>query len=68
MEPIKIDVGYESVTIDKCFGPAIFANLRITADPARGWVIERNWMKTGEYLEWCVIPAQLDAEFDEGAE
>lgn len=52
-----------TVTLDKVFGPTVFANLRITADVARGWVIERQWIKSSEYVEWCVIPAQIDAEF-----
>lgn len=64
----RIEVGpADVVEIEKLFGPAIFASLRITADYKRGWVIEREWTKTGQWIEWCVIPAQIEAEF-EGSE
>ena len=53
----------DTVTIDKMFGPTIFADLRITADCERGWVIEREWIENGEWIEWCVIPAQIEQEF-----
>ncbi len=53
----------ETITIDKMFGPTIFADLRITADTQRGWVIERQWIESGEWVEWCVIPAQIEQEF-----
>lgn len=53
----------ETITIDKMFGPTIFADIRITADTERGWVIERQWIESGEWIEWCVIPAQIDQEF-----
>lgn len=53
----------ESVTIEKTFGPKIFADIRITADASRGWVIEREWIESGEWIEWCVIPAQIEQEF-----
>jgi hypothetical protein len=62
----KIEIGsFDTVTIDKLFGPTIFANLRITADPDRGWVIERKWIQNGQFVEWCVIPAQIEQEFNE---
>lgn len=58
-----IEIGtQDTVVIDKLFGPTIFANLRITADFDRGWVIEREWI-SGGYIEWCVIPAQIEQEF-----
>lgn len=61
---IKVEIGsHNSVIIDKLFGPTIFADLRITPDCERGWVIERKWIKTGMFIEWCVIPAQIDREF-----
>lgn len=60
----KVEIGSQHVVIiDKMFGPTVFANLKITADLERGWVIERMWIETGEYIEWCVIPAQIDQEF-----
>ena len=62
----NIEIGsFDVVTIDKLFGPTIFADLRITADPKRGWVIEREWIDKGQFVEWCVIPAQIDLEFKE---
>jgi hypothetical protein len=55
----------ETVVLDKLFGPTIFADLRITVDTSRGWVISRKWVKTDTWIEWCVIPAQIDEEFDD---
>jgi hypothetical protein len=64
MKEIKVEVGYESVVIDKLFGPQIFANLRITADPKTNtWVIERQMIDTGEWQEWVRIPGQVAFEF-----
>lgn len=62
----KIEIGSgDRVTIDKLFGPTIFANLRITADIDRGcWVIERDWI-SGGFIEWCTIPNQIEEEFKE---
>lgn len=63
-EKATLEIGSnESVTIDKMFGPTIFADIRITADTERGWVIERQWIETGDWIEWCVIPAQIEQEF-----
>jgi hypothetical protein len=53
------------VILDKEFGPTIFASLRITADIKRGWVIERQWIDNGQFIEWCVIPAQIELEFED---
>jgi hypothetical protein len=66
MDDIKVEVGYQSVTIQKMFGPQIFADLRITADPKNNmWVIEREIIKTGEWVEWARIPGQVSFEFDD---
>ena len=63
-EKNTIEIGSnDTITIDKMFGPTIFANIRITADCERGWVIEREWIENGKWIEWCVIPAQIDEEF-----
>lgn len=70
---IRVEVGYESVVIDKLFGPQIFANLRITADPATNtWVIERSTIKYDKegnsdnlWIEWVRIPGQIGIEFQE---
>ena len=64
----KLEVGgCERITLEKLFGPCIFADLRITVDPSRGWVIERQRIGLGpiEWVEQCVIPAQLDEEFED---
>lgn len=53
----------DTVYIDKLYGPTIFANLEITADFDRGWVIKREGRKGMD--EWVTIPAQLDADFAE---
>ncbi len=60
------EVGYETVVIDKLFGPMIFANLKVRADAESGdWIIERQWIKNGNYIEWCRIPGQFNDEFSE---
>jgi len=65
MKDHKIEIGSgDRVTIEKLFGPTVFADLRITADYERGcWVIERQWI--GEFIEWCTIPNQIEQEFKE---
>lgn len=64
MKHLKIEIGsFDTLTIDKLFGPTIFADLRITADINRGWIIEREWIEKGKFVEWCVIPAQIEQEF-----
>lgn len=61
-QTIEIGSG-DQITIEKMFGPTIFADLRITSDVERGWVVERKWIDNGEWIEWCVIPAQIEQEF-----
>jgi len=51
----------QSIVLDKLYGPTVFANLRITADAEKGWVIEREL--GDDWVEWCVIPAQLPQDF-----
>ena len=48
--------------MDKLFGPAVFDRLRITPDPSRGWVIERESSGLGPmtWIEQCLLPAYLD--------
>lgn len=67
MKTHKIEIGSgDVVEIDKLFGPTIFADLRITADFESGsWIIERMWIATGQYIEWCRIPCQIEQEFEE---
>lgn len=63
---IKVTVGYNAVVIDKLFGSQIFANLRITPDPhSNTWLIERENIKTGEWIAWIRIPGQIEFEFIE---
>lgn len=55
----------DTVVIDKLYGPLIMANLRITACAEECcWIIEREWIETSKYIEWCRIPAQLEEEFN----
>lgn len=62
----KIEIGsFDVVIIEKLFGPTICADLRITADTSKGcWIIERQWLKNNEWIEWCTIPIQLSQEFE----
>ena len=61
----KIDVGYESVIIEKMFGPLIFASLRIRALPKTNtWLIERQIINNNEWVSWAEIPGQLESDFD----
>ncbi len=65
--PVSIEIGSEQpVTIEKLFGPTIFSDLRITADAKTcEWVIERQWIKSSEWLEWVRIPGQISQEVTE---
>jgi len=66
LEEVKVEIGsHQRVVIDKLFGPTIFAELRITPDCERGWVIERKRIDSGEWIEQCVVEAQLDDEFND---
>lgn len=61
----RVEIGSsEPLVVEKAFGPAIFANIRVTADPARGWVIDRQRIDSGKWIEVVVIPAQVDDEFE----
>jgi hypothetical protein len=63
-DPATINIGCnQPIKIDKMFGPTIFMSLRITADMQQGWVIERATGIEHEYVEWCIIPAQLPIDF-----
>jgi hypothetical protein len=65
MKPHKIEIGSgDVVIIDKTFGPTASAKLRITADTECGWVIERALIKSGRWIEWGVVPMQIDEDFD----
>jgi hypothetical protein len=60
-----IEIGPDDVVIiDKLYGPTVFANLRVSLDLERcEWVIQRQWVKTGEWIEWCRMPGQIGQEF-----
>lgn len=63
----KVEIGsFDTVIIEKMFGPTIFADLRITASVEHGWVIERRWAENGEWYHWCNIPSQIEQEFPKG--
>lgn len=65
-QEITVEVGCQSVIIDKLFGPQIFANLRITADATSNtWLIERENISTGKWVQWVRIPGQIQSEFEE---
>lgn len=61
----KLEIGsFDVVIIEKLFGPTICADLRITANTTEGyWIIERMWINTMEWIEWCRIPIQINQEF-----
>lgn len=62
-----VNVGSNSIIIDKLFGPTAFAELRITANVERNaWVIERGDM-CGNFREWCTIPGQQEEDYREEA-
>lgn len=77
LERIEVQMGsHNIVEIDKLFGPAIFAGLRIYCSTTScEWVIERQVYIPGDYskddqetsrelwVEWCRIPAQYKWEF-----
>ena len=55
MSDKTVEVGYEKVIIDKLYGPLIFCNLRVWADPTDGeWVVERERWTTPDGInsEW----------------
>ena len=71
MEDKTIEVGYETVTLEKVFGPLIFANIRIRANHEDcTWIIEREMYYLFDndsvdskyetiWQEWIRIPGQL---------
>lgn len=59
----EILLGGQTITLNKMFGPRIFADLRITPSLEReGWIIERAI--GGDFVEWVVIPNQIEMDFD----
>ena len=60
-----------ALIIDKCYGPAIFCSLRITADTRKcKWIIERQFIKQDEqgndFTYWdlvCEVDAQESISF-----
>ena len=71
VEQVTIETGYKHILLDKMFGPLIFHNLRIHADPSDGtWVIERSMGFQHEdddafdqWIEWVRIPGQLKQDY-----
>jgi len=57
--------GYVPVVLSKMFGPLIFADLRIRAVMSCEWVVERQNIKTNEWVEVIRIPGQAPGEFTE---
>ena len=65
-DPIEVRIGSDQpVTVEKEYGPAIFATLRITPDINGVWVIERQRCHDGKWIPWITIPAQVDDDFTE---
>ena len=65
--PIIVEVGVaQVVTIEKSYGPLIFATIRLRADFQSGaWIIERERIDSLEWIEVARIPGQCDYEYDE---
>lgn len=72
MKNHRIEIGsFDTVTIEKIFGPTIYCNIRITAKGVEGkWLIEReviNQDKDGnDVVAWeavCEIDAQESISF-----
>lgn len=61
-----IPVGsFDTIRISVEYGPTVFADLVISTNPEHGYIIRREHMKTGELVEVCRVPAQLDDEFED---
>lgn len=55
--------GYVPVVLSKMYGPLIFADIRIRADPETcQWIIERENINTMEWEEVIRIPGQKEDE------
>ena len=67
-DTIEEEVGYNSVIIDKCYGPLIFTRLKITADSSsNSWIVEKEITREDSegnfeerWVEWVRIPAGLE--------
>ncbi len=63
-EDVTVEIGHQKVTIEKLFGPTVFADIRIRPEiKTAEWIIERQSIDTMEWREWCRIPGQLEEEF-----
>lgn len=61
--------GYVPVVLEKSFGPLIFADIRIVADADTcEWVIQRETIKTGEWVEVARIHGQKEDDFTDDSE
>ena len=65
LQEIRVEMGtHQRLTIDKLFGPTVYADLRISCDSnACEWVIERE--SRGVWSEVARIPGQLESDFAE---
>lgn len=66
-EPVRVNISADQpVIVDKMFGPLVFTAIRVTADfKTCEWVVERQTINTGEWVEAIRIPGQRDEEFAE---
>lgn len=54
----------EDVVINKEYGPLVFAQVRVTAEyDTCEWVIERQHIKSGDWIQVARFPGQFDEEF-----
>lgn len=61
-----VEVSYQTVEIQKMFGPLIFADIRIRANmDTCEWIIERCSSKDESWSEVARIPGQIPEEFEE---
>lgn len=60
---VRVGVG-NPVIVNKEYGPLVFAQVRITAEyETCEWVVERQWVSNGEWIEVARFPGQIDEEF-----
>ena len=59
----------ETVCVDKMYGPLIFALVRITPVASTcEWVVERQRINTGDWVEVGRFPGQIEDEFRDAEE
>jgi len=63
-----VEMGCETVTIEKLYGPLIFCDVRVTADfKTCKWIVERQWIHEDNSITWekmCEFDGQESIFFD----